>query len=116
MLEELEDRYGPAPEAVKMLLRFSAVKSSAEKLGVESVDKKGAAILMKFHPESPVDPMMLMDLVQSTPGAQFAPNGVMRVPLDAVSSTTAGLIGLLEGQFGQLTAAQTAEPPPANQK
>ncbi len=114
VLEELEDRYGPAPEPVKLLLRFAAVKSGAERLGVESVEKKGAAILMKFHPESPVDPMMLMELVQSTPGAQFAPNGVMRVPLDALSSTTAGLIGLLEGHFGQLAAAQPAEITPAN--
>src|SRR5206468_3776861 len=31
ILAELEDRYGPAPEAVRILLKFSALKSTAQK-------------------------------------------------------------------------------------
>jgi transcription-repair coupling factor (superfamily II helicase) len=108
VLEELEDRYGPAPGAVKLLLRFSAVKAAAEKLGVESVEKKGAALMVKFHPESAVDPMMLMELVHSISGAQFAPNGIMRVPLGASAAGTAETIALLEELFGRLIAV----PPP----
>jgi len=39
-LAELEDRYGPAPEAVRSLLKFSALKSSAQKLGIEAIDRR----------------------------------------------------------------------------
>src|SRR2546422_6691036 len=34
--KELEDRYGPVPDAVKNLLEYSALKTMAEKLGIET--------------------------------------------------------------------------------
>ena len=34
--KELEDRYGPVPEAVKNLLEYSELKTLAEKLGIEA--------------------------------------------------------------------------------
>jgi len=100
--EELVDRYGPVPEAVDLLIRFSAVKARAERLGIESVEKKTGALHVKFHPETPLDPMLLMELVQTVRGAQFAPNGVLRLPLEPGAATTAGLIAALEGHTGRL--------------
>src|SRR5246500_5635814 len=38
--KELEDRYGPVPEAVGNLLAYSALKSLAEKIGIEAVDRR----------------------------------------------------------------------------
>ena len=83
ILSELSDRYGPAPEAVRNLLEFSLLKSMAQKIGVEAVDRRGGALNMKFHQASKVDPARLMSLVESTTGAQFTPAGVLRIPLDA---------------------------------
>ena len=34
--KELEDRYGPVPEAVRNLLEYSTLKTLAEKLGIEA--------------------------------------------------------------------------------
>ena len=86
LLAELEDRYGPAPDAVRSLLKFSALKGSAQKLGIEAIDRRAGVLNVKFHKEAHIDPERLMSLVTSTEGAQFTPAGVLRLPLDGASS------------------------------
>ncbi len=78
---ELEDRYGPAPEALRTLVEFALLKSQAEKLGIEAIDRRGASAQIKFHPGSKADPERLMSLVRTIEGAQFTPAGVLRLPL-----------------------------------
>src|SRR5580693_8134317 len=48
--KELEDRYGPVPEAVHNLLEYSALKTLAQELAVEAIDRRGASLQIKFHP------------------------------------------------------------------
>jgi transcription-repair coupling factor (superfamily II helicase) len=91
---ELADRYGPAPEVVSNLVEFSVLKSQAESLGVESVDRRQGYLNLKFHPGSRVDPARLMDLVRRAQGAQFTPAGVLRVPLEAAGNASGVLGGL----------------------
>ncbi|MBS1833150.1 MAG: transcription-repair coupling factor [Acidobacteria bacterium] len=79
--DELSDRYGPAPAELANLLSFAMVKSLAEKLGVENVERRAGKLNIKFHPQSKVDPARLMSIVQATPGTQFSPAGVLMVPL-----------------------------------
>jgi transcription-repair coupling factor (superfamily II helicase) len=79
---ELADRYGPAPDAVAWLLEYSVLKSLAEKLGIETIDRRQGQLNIKFHGESRVDPARLAALVSGTKGAQFTPAGVLRLPLD----------------------------------
>jgi len=79
--QELEDRYGPLPQAVLNLIEFSVVKSIAERTGVEAVDRRAGAMNLKFHKESKIEPQRLLDIVQGTPGAQFTPAGVLRIPV-----------------------------------
>jgi transcription-repair coupling factor (superfamily II helicase) len=89
--KELEDRYGPLPEAVKNLLDYAALKSQAEALGIERIDRRQGTLQIKFHEQTQVDPTRLMDLVQRARGAQFTPAGVLQVPLDGVSAPAAVL-------------------------
>jgi transcription-repair coupling factor (superfamily II helicase) len=79
---ELEDRYGPPPQAVAYLLEYAHLKSLAEKLGIEHIDRRQGQLNVRFHGESKVDPGRLMALVSATKGAQFTPAGVLRLPLD----------------------------------
>ncbi len=88
---ELEDRYGPPPEAVLHLLAYSLLKSLAQKLGIESIQRKAAFLDVKFHPSSKADPQRLMTLVRQTPGAQFSPAGLLRLPLPPAASPAAVL-------------------------
>ena len=82
VLAELADRYGPPPEAVSNLLEFALLKSLAARLGIEAVERRQGVLNLKFHQQSKVSPPRLMDLVASTPGAQFTPAGVLRLPAD----------------------------------
>jgi transcription-repair coupling factor (superfamily II helicase) len=101
---ELADRYGPAPEAVDTLIAFAGLKTEAERLGVEAIDRRGAAVQIKFHPASKVDPARLMALVSSVEGAQFTPAGVLRLPLGTAAETPAGVLDFLGRSLETLAA------------
>ena len=101
ILDEIEDRYGSAPEAVKLLLRFAVLKSAAERLGVESIERRAGKIHIKFHTESQADPARLMEMVRSLQGAQFTPAGVLSLALDGQTGP-ALLLDWLEQRMLQL--------------
>lgn len=101
-LAELEDRYGQAPEGVHNLLQFSLLKSGAEKIGIESIDRRAGAVNIKFHQQTRVDPLRLMNLVAKTPGAQFTPAGVLRLPLPAELQTAPQILKNLKERLVEL--------------
>jgi len=103
LAKELADRYGPLPEAVNNLLDYSALKSMAEKLGIERIDRRHGALQIKFHEQTQVDPAKLMDLVRRTRGAQFTPAGVLQVPLDGLMSPAA-VLGFVKERLSELHA------------
>ena len=84
--KELEDRYGTVPEAVRNLLAYSALKTTAEQIGIEAIDRRHNLLNIKFHKEARLDPGRLMNLVSKTRGAQFTPAGVLLLPLDGLPS------------------------------
>jgi transcription-repair coupling factor (superfamily II helicase) len=81
--KELEDRYGKVPGEVRNLIEYSALKSVAEKAGIEAVDRRHSILNIKFHKETRVDPTQLMNIVSGSRGAQFTPAGVLLLPLEA---------------------------------
>jgi transcription-repair coupling factor (superfamily II helicase) len=101
--KELEDRYGPVPEAVHNLVVYSALKTLAEQIGIEAVDRRHNVLNIKFHGETRVDPGRLMSMVSKTRGAQFTPAGVLLLPLDG--QTAAGdILRFLTEKLLQLRA------------
>jgi transcription-repair coupling factor (superfamily II helicase) len=101
MRADLTDRYGPLPADVETLLRFSVLKSSAQAIGIEAIDRRGGGLNIKFHPGSKIEPARLMNLLTSREGAQFTPAGVLRLPLPQ-SSDNAGLLDYLDGSLRDL--------------
>ena len=101
MRADLGDRYGPLPADVETLLRFALLKSTAQQIGIEAVDRRSGALNIKFHPGSKIEPARLMHLVSSRQGAQFTPAGVLRLPLPQ-SSDNAGLLDYLDGSLRDL--------------
>jgi transcription-repair coupling factor (superfamily II helicase) len=96
--DELADRYGPVPEVVKNLLQFSVLKSAAERVGVEAIDRRSGMINIKFHQGARIDPNALMEIVTNTEGAQFTPAGILRLPL-AGKESTPRMLEYLTGVF-----------------
>ncbi|MGA9626389.1 MAG: transcription-repair coupling factor [Bryobacteraceae bacterium] len=107
--KELEDRYGPVPEAVRNLLAYSALKTVAEQAGIEVIDRRHNVLNIKFHKETRVDPARLMNIVAKTRGAQFTPAGVLLLPLD-VEGGAGETLRFLSDKLAQLASAAPPAP------
>jgi transcription-repair coupling factor (superfamily II helicase) len=78
---ELADRFGPIPSPVSNLLSYALLKTAAEQLGVQSIERKGDEIVMRFHAQACVDPKKLTQFVRRRHGATLRPDGVVRFRL-----------------------------------
>jgi transcription-repair coupling factor (superfamily II helicase) len=83
--QELVDRYGPLPEGVRNLFEYAELKTLAERIRVEAIERRQDRVSVKFSPEAQVDPHKLMQFVGATPGAEFTPAGVLKFRLDGGS-------------------------------
>ena len=82
---ELEDRYGPPPDATVYLLEAAKLRLECERMGVAQIDRRRGELQMRFTENAAVDPKQLMQLVarHSKRGAQFTPQGLLKYPLSA---------------------------------
>ena len=85
MRAELEDRYGELPPSVHHLLEAASLRLACERVGVSQVDRKRDQLLIRFTDQASVDPGRLMKMVaqNAKKGAQFSPQGILRLPLKA---------------------------------
>jgi transcription-repair coupling factor (superfamily II helicase) len=113
---ELIDRYGAIPASVANLFDYAELKSVAERLLVESIERKGEEVVLRFHAQAPVDPERLKQFVRRHREANFRPDGVLRFRLAEPDGTlTAQVRGVLEGLYSvKSPAAETSvgQPPP----
>jgi transcription-repair coupling factor len=81
MEAELADRFGPIPPSVSNLLDYALLKTAAERLLVQTVERKGDEVWIKFHEQAPVDAPRLAKLVRARRDASFRPDRVLRFRL-----------------------------------
>lgn len=83
---EMEDRYGVLPDAAVYLLEAASLRLECERIGIAQIDRKRGELQMRFVQNATVDPQNLMRLVarNAKRGAQFAPQGLLKYPLQAV--------------------------------
>jgi transcription-repair coupling factor (superfamily II helicase) len=82
---EMEDRYGPPPDATVYLLEAARVRLECERMGIAQIDRKRSELQIRFMENATVDPQHLMRLVarNAKRGAQFTPQGLLKFPLAA---------------------------------
>jgi transcription-repair coupling factor (superfamily II helicase) len=82
---EVEDRYGAPPDATVYLLEAAMLRLECERLGIAQVDRKRGELQIRFMENANVDPAHLMQLVarNAKRGAQFTPQGLLKLPLRA---------------------------------
>jgi len=78
---ELADRFGPIPASVSNLLDYALLKTAAERLLVQTIERKGDEVWIKFHEQAPVDPLRVAQLVRKRKEASFRPDRVLRFRL-----------------------------------
>jgi transcription-repair coupling factor (superfamily II helicase) len=82
---EMQDRYGNLPDATVYLLEAAQLRLESERLGIAQVDRKRGELQIRFTENAAVDPAHLMQLVarNAKRGAQFTPQGMLKLPLKA---------------------------------
>jgi transcription-repair coupling factor (superfamily II helicase) len=82
-VDEIRDRYGAPPPSVMNLVEYGRIRIAADRLGVESIDREGHAVVIRFRPTAKVDPLRLMKVVGEWPGATLVPPVSVKLNLDA---------------------------------
>jgi len=103
---ELEDRYGPAPPAVRNLLDYASLKLLCMRVGVNAIERKRDTVTFKFRQSASVDPEQLAAFVASQRGTQFTPDGMLKFVLKATSP--AEVLRTLRAVLEQLASTETA--------
>src|SRR5919201_4099410 len=60
VLEESADRYGPLPDSVRNLADYGRIRIMADRLGIDSIDREGRTVVIKFRPQTRIDPARLV--------------------------------------------------------
>jgi transcription-repair coupling factor (superfamily II helicase) len=82
ILEEAADRYGPPPLSVQNLADYGRIRVLADRLRVESIDRDGRAVVIKFRPQAKVDVTRLVALVKQRPDLTLIPPSGLKLALD----------------------------------
>lgn len=83
---ELRDRYGPPPQSVVNLMEYARLKTLAEAVRVEAIERRQTRLTVRFREDSKVDPTRLMQFVSNASKISFSPTGELvwhDVPSDA---------------------------------
>jgi transcription-repair coupling factor (superfamily II helicase) len=85
-LDEIADRYGPPTDSVLNLAEYGRIRIMADRLGVDTIDREGRLVVIKFRPQAKVDPLRLVKVVHEWPGAVLVPPVSLKLDLDATGA------------------------------
>jgi transcription-repair coupling factor (superfamily II helicase) len=82
-IEEVRDRYGPPPPSIGNLAEYALIRLLADRVGIESIDREGQTVVLKFRPEAKVDPTWLFRVVQGRKDVQLSPPATLKLDMRA---------------------------------
>ena len=86
MMEDVRDRYGPPPPSIQNLADYALIRLLADRVGVDSIDREGQIVVLKFRPDAKLDPTWLLKIVQERKEVQLLPPATLRLDLRAAAS------------------------------
>jgi transcription-repair coupling factor (superfamily II helicase) len=85
--EELRDRFGPLPEAAKILIDKIMLKVMCKELGIERLDLVDQRLVLSFAEDCRVSPKKITDLIQGDPKRfRLTPDNVLDISMLSGSS------------------------------
>ncbi|MBA3269502.1 MAG: transcription-repair coupling factor, partial [Acidobacteria bacterium] len=81
VMEEVRDRYGPPPVPVLNLADYGRIRVMADDLGVDSIDREGALVVIRFREKAKVEPMRLIHLVRDRGDLQLLPPVTLKMDM-----------------------------------
>ena len=97
-LAEIRDRYGSPPDSVLNLAEYGRIRVLADRLGVDTIDREGRSVVIKFRPQAKLDPARLIKAVHEHAGATLVPPATLRLELEMSHSATSPPAGPTEGR------------------
>ena len=88
-LDESVDRYGPLHPTLRHLAEYGRIRILADRIGVETLDRDGSQLIIRFRTDAPLDPGRLIALVRTRSDVTLTPPGVLRIHLGAQGEATA---------------------------
>jgi len=82
-LAEIRDRYGVPPASVLNLAEYGRIRVLADRLGVDTIDREGRLVVIKFRPQAKLDPARLVKAVHERPGATLVPPATLKLEMEA---------------------------------
>ncbi len=86
IMAEVRDRYGEAPPSMLNLLEYGRIRTLADRLRVESLDRQGGHVVLTFRPNTRVDLARLLTLVSERDDLSLSPPSILKLRLAAASS------------------------------
>jgi hypothetical protein len=71
------------------LAEYGRIRVMADRLGVDTLDREGRLVVIRFRPQAKVDPARLVRVVGEWPGAVFVPPVSLKLDLDAPGAARA---------------------------
>src|SRR5262245_38046290 len=85
VLDEAADRYGPLPESVLNLADYGRIRVLADRLAIDTIDRDGRLVVLKFRPQGKVDPVRLVALVRQRSELTLVPPSGLKLNLDGAA-------------------------------
>src|SRR6266446_3363591 len=82
LVEEVRDRYGPPPPSIENLAEYAYIRLLADRIGLESIDREGQLVVLKFRPEAKIDPAWLFKIVQERKDIQLTPPATLKLNME----------------------------------
>jgi transcription-repair coupling factor (superfamily II helicase) len=86
VLDEAADRYGPVPASVLNLADYGRIRVMADRLGIDSIDREGRIIVLKFRPQAKIDPVRLLTFVREHQELTVVPPSGLKLDLGRADS------------------------------
>jgi transcription-repair coupling factor (superfamily II helicase) len=81
IVDEVRDRYGTPPDSVLNLAEYASIRLVADRIGLESVDREGQTVVLKFRADARLDPTRLFNLVQQRGDLTLVPPATLKLNL-----------------------------------
>ena len=86
LLDDARDRYGSPPASLENLAEYAVIRLLADRIGIESVDREGQIVVIKFRPEAKLDPTWLFKIVQERKDVQLTPPATLKLDMKVAGS------------------------------
>src|SRR5436190_5578929 len=113
-MTDVRDRYGAPPASVLNLAEYGRIRIMADRLGVDTIDREGRLMVVKFRPTAKIDPVRLVKVVAELPGATLVPPVSLKLDLEAPLKAAPAPKGQASGHADKPRATPAAASKPVH--